>query len=71
MKWKLYYVSVCLALQLMKETDIHILYSREQNVLESQIPDSLTQGEFYWLKSSNAMHATITSNPLSSKSDQH
>ena len=62
---------MCLALQLMKKTDIHILYSREQNVLESQIPDSLTQGEFYWLKSSNAMHATITSNPLSSKSDQH
>ena len=38
---------MCLALQVMKETDIHILYSREQNVLESQIPDSLTQGEFY------------------------
>ena len=61
----------CLALQLMGETDIHILHSRKENVLESQIPDSLTQGEFYWLKSSNAMHATITSNPLSSKSNQH
>ena len=35
---------MCLALQLMGETDIHILHSRKQNVLESQIPDSTYTG---------------------------